>query len=372
MQITLSSVVNTILCTSLMLVLIIITLKYKFLFKRLSFYTIILCFLLIAIRLLFPYEFYFVKEIPVRKVMPQIYGFLYDDVLTLGNFNVSVLKFLSISWITVSIVLLIKFMLDYYKTRYILLNMRSVNDSDIIIALNEVNSKYNKKVSFTLVSSSIISTPLLFGIRKPIIALPQIILTHKELCYIFEHELCHYYKKHLHIKLFCEFITVIYFWNPLIFMIKKLLNKVLEFYVDAKVNENLTEYNKIEYLECLLKIAKLQQTNKQSFFCTVPFSIISSPRLLERGNILLNNSRHRNFLLINKLFLLSALMLTIFSYSFICEPYYISEEYAENTFNADNAYFVLNAENTYDLYVDSVYVSTVTKVFDPKIPIKEE
>lgn len=40
--------------------------------------------------------------------------------------------------------------------------------------------------------------------------------------------------------------------------------------------------------------------------------------------------------------------------------------------NADNAYFVLNAENTYDLYVDSVYVSTVTKVFDPKIPIKEE
>lgn len=49
-----------------------------------------------------------------------------------------------------------------------------------------------------------------------------------------------------------------------------------------------------------------------------------------------------------------------------------SEEYAENTFNKDNAYFVLNAENTYDLYVDSVYVSTVTKVFDPKIPIKEE
>ena len=90
--------------------------------------------------------------------------------------------------------------------------------------------------------------------------------------------------------------------------------------MDAKVNENLTEYNKIEYLECLLKIAKLQQTNKQSFFCTVPFSIISSPRLLERGNILLNNSRHRNFPLINRLFLLSALVLTIFSYSFICEP----------------------------------------------------
>lgn len=221
MQITLSSVVNTILCTSLMFVFIIITLKYRFFFKRLSFYTIILCFLLIAIRLFFPYEFYFVKEIPVRKVMPQLYEFLYHFELTFGNFNVSVLKFLSISWIAVSIVLLIKLMLDYHKTRYMLLKMRSVNDSDIIAALNEVNSKYNKKVSFTLVSSSIISTPLLFGIRKPIIALPQVFLTHKELCYIFEHELCHYYKKHLHIKLFCEFITVIYFWNPLIFMIKK-------------------------------------------------------------------------------------------------------------------------------------------------------
>lgn len=90
--------------------------------------------------------------------------------------------------------------------------------------------------------------------------------------------------------------------------------------------------------------------------------------------MLLDSPNHVNYPLFNKLFLSFTIVLIAVTYLFVYEPYSIRKDYSENTFtiNKDNAYYVLNKEHTYDLYVNSKYTSTVTVIFDSTLPVKEE
>lgn len=370
-SITLPALINTILCTNIMIIAYIIVINSKFLLRYINLSTVILGFLIILLRFLFPYEFVFAKEIPDTMILPHIRNILDSQIM---NSKVTLLGCIIFVWLTISTVYFIKLVSDYFKTRNSLLKFDIIDDVEIKELLSCINGKYKKESDILLVTSPIISTPFIFGIHNPIIALPQISISKKELSFIFEHELCHYYKKHLQIKILLEVVTAIYFWNPFIYILKKQIDKVLELCIDAKVTEELSEIEKIEYLECLVRIAKIQQTSMLIQNCTIAFSPTSSLKLTKRVKMLLDSPNHVNYPLFNKLFLSFTIVLIAVTYLFVYEPYSIRKDYSENTFtiNKDNAYYVLNKEHTYDLYVNSKYTSTVTVIFDSTLPVKEE
>ena len=47
----------------------------------------------------------------------------------------------------------------------------------------------------------------------------------------------------------------------------------------------------------------------------------------------------------------------------------IKEDYFE--VNSQNAFYIDNGNGTFDLYINSNYIGTITEIFNPAIPIKE-
>jgi len=58
----------------------------------------------------------------------------------------------------------------------------------------------------------------------------------------------------------------------------------------------------------------------------------------------------------------------------IFEPYAITDEHAEGTYeiNETNSYLIQNDDGTYDVYVEQEYVGTVTEIFDENLIIYNE
>lgn len=230
-SITLPALINTILCTNIMIIAYIIVINSKFLLRYINLSTVILGFLIILLRFLFPYEFVFAKEIPDTMILPHIRNILDSQIM---NSKVTLLGCIIFVWLTISTVYFIKLVSDYFKTRNSLLKFDIIDDVEIKELLSCINGKYKKESDILLVTSPIISTPFIFGIHNPIIALPQISISKKELSFIFEHELCHYYKKHLQIKILLEVVTAIYFWNPFIYILKNKLIRFLNYVLMLK------------------------------------------------------------------------------------------------------------------------------------------
>lgn len=55
------------------------------------------------------------------------------------------------------------------------------------------------------------------------------------------------------------------------------------------------------------------------------------------------------------------------------EAWHAEPQIKEETFeiNSQNAFYIDNGNETFDLYIDYNYVKTITKIFDSTIPIKK-
>lgn len=367
MRISVSSIINTFFIASVLIFLLLVA--ARFLSQYISSYTIAFCSVFIILRMLFPFEFFFTRAVLIKKVLPPIHVFLRTTVLPIGGSNFYLYQILMIGWIAVSSILVINSTVRYIAIRKKLLNCKKVCNSEIVEIYQAVNDSFSNQKEFDLVLSSTIHTPMVFGVRKPIIVLPEMDFTQKELLYIFQHELYHYYKKHLHIKILCELIRDIYFWNPFVYVMNYLINCALEYCTDAYITKTLNEYEKISYLECLVKIAKNQCTDERKN----PYITAFSLSLKGRANKIMIKNKHKKYRMYNGIFLLCALVILIFPYFYSGEAYHIPKEIEEETFVMDesNSYYLKKEDNSYDLYFNGEFIANVTETWDPKIPIIE-
>lgn len=101
-----------------------------------------------------------------------------------------------------------------------------------------------------------ISVPMLICAFYPVILLPDIPYTDRELSYIFSHELTHWKNRDMWVKLLVEFCCALFWWNPLIYLLRKDLGQALELKCDLAVTALLSEKERVEYLEAILKILR--------------------------------------------------------------------------------------------------------------------
>lgn len=99
-----------------------------------------------------------------------------------------------------------------------------------------------------------IQTPFVLGIINPKIYIP-FNMSDKQYKYVILHEKAHI--KHLDyiIKTFYYFVTIIHWFNPLVWLSYNLMSKDMEMNCDEYVIKNLSFENKKEYCDCLLSLA---------------------------------------------------------------------------------------------------------------------
>ena len=106
-----------------------------------------------------------------------------------------------------------------------------------------------------------ILSPAIAGIFRPVILLPDRNFTDFQLRVIFCHELTHFKQKNLWIKMICEIVQIIHFYNPLIYLLRKVLADWSEYYCDAEASKMCESAN--DYYGAIMEIVGVVDHEKK-------------------------------------------------------------------------------------------------------------
>lgn len=356
-----TSVLSSLLASTFFITLLSIVLNNDKLTKWIGKY-IFLYASIISIRLVLPLEFVTTQTIPSEMILPFLYDMLHIKVINLMTWSICLYHVLLLLWIFGSITLLLNKMKQYYFLKKKILSFPMNTDKEISSLVNEITSVYQKKVDFKLIMIPFACSPVLIGFFKPLIIIPKVNFTKRELSYILSHEIGHYYHHDTFIKLFIEILCCIYWWNPLIRIFKNQICKALEINIDCTITAYMKEEEKLDYLECLLKLAKVKKEIPNNL--TAAFSDTNKANLKQRFICVLNNNNISSKR-ITHLFSITVipLLLLLISFSIIIEPYSITPNDEYSSFKLDNEKsYLISKGKYYELYMEDTYVGDLYEI----------
>ena len=311
----------------------------------------------IMLRMMVPVNFPFTKTIYSSKLLIGLGNIVYANVY--GDREILVSDLLLWLWISVAVILLIRY---FYKR----LKVRRCLEQYIIkdIETKEYYEPFLKQAKIKNVRIAIIPEgrqSAIFGVIRPIMILPDAVLEEKTVAYMIQHEIKHYANYDLWLKFLVDLLVVIHWWNPIVYMMRKELSLAFELSNDYMVTKDMSELGKIEYAQTLVQAAKLM-SNQQAY----DLNLTGGECLETRIKMLLKEKttekvRGRLLTAANLFFVF---LVMIASFAFVPEvSYKESMPYDSEEFDGafditpENAYY-LKTKDGYELYTDGVYRGT--------------
>lgn len=341
--------------------------------------------LVILLRFLLPLEFPFTVSVPVKWGLSYLYDlFVMLEINILGH-PINIFTIFMIAWYIGILICGSRLFLQFTTIRQRYRLREAAPDSDAYAILHKITSCHQKsRTVFRIYITPRNITPFIYGIFHPVIVLPDSVHSKEELFYILSHETAHYYNHHTLYKFLCSLLEVIYFWNPLVKIFVKEINRIIEISVDSKVIAPLEPLGRLDYSKSLTSMARTLAEKKTTPAFTATYNpaktagsrLNKSPKtkssLSQRIQMIIGSPDKIKTLapngLVSSLLLIGALMISLV---FVFEPYRIPSKYEEGTFNSDsrNLFYIANDDGTYDLYLEDKYLMTESEISDSKVPI---
>ncbi|MGN0455604.1 MAG: M56 family metallopeptidase [Acutalibacteraceae bacterium] len=377
MNITFYSFVMAVITSSILILLIYFITKSKRLDKHLGLTSIIILYICSIVRLLIPIEFPQNQIIISDRVIFSLFShFLYSPVIdnretefepingfTYLNVIVLVITIVSVALLCRQLYKYIRF--KKHISTYT--NLATNRESDLFYrTLKEL--KIKRKVKLLVIDECI--TPITYGVIKPIVLMPCNDYDDKELSFIFRHELNHQKNMDILLKLLVEIYCCLFWWNPLVYLLRANLSQKLELKCDSKTNLNSTNDENLAYLSTILKCMRnnnkkdKELNNKFGVKCSLVSSEFASAGndkfIKERFEFILENKDTKTFgRVANIVFAIICAAIIIVSYMFIWQPsggdYVPPDAYQEDgknwvLSNASNSYLVKQEDGNYLFY----------------------
>lgn len=369
MNFSLSTIINTTIISGIFICIAIFLIHFGITDKRIKLYTISFLCVITVLRLFMPLEFSFTRSIYIMNLWNGLYSILNNSYLHFFYFDISYKYALILLWLIGFLCKLAHTLCKRKKITDTVNMLPESADPFAIHALKNCNVRFHHPKPCRLLTASHISSPVIMGIRSPVIVIPDIHLNEKEWEYIFMHELCHLYKGHLLLQFLMEILASLYFWNPLVLLLNRQLSKLYEFNADEKVCSSLNNLQKIDYSHCLLKVLHWQTEQSKTQMPGISFASSDLSARIKRTTDTRQTSRTT---CLNHLFLAGMISLFILSYTIILEPIHNLDD--PNIMDVSDFYYRPNEDGTYDLFRvhDNEHVLTTEQIFDDQIPIKED
>lgn len=316
--------------------------------------------MIIIIKVLLPIEFHFTQTIASDKILPIIH--LISEFKIYGISLVSALMML---WALSSFLLLIRLYNNHKSSVSIFSAIRMTQNKNVLQVLYQnCQEKEIDKIP-KVIQFDIKSSPFIIGYFNPTIVLPEG-LNKEELNYTLSHELEHYKNHHLEIKLVLEVLTAIFWWYPIIWILKKRILHSLELQVDSYLTSNFNEKEKINYAETILDIARRRCVMPKS---ALAFSFVNNDmddmqtrivEIVDTENITVRKRVSKRSILMVLLSIIFFLYPLFYTY----EAYYHNPENTEGTFivNKNDTYLMQNDNKSFDIYINGKYSLSVQEI----------
>ena len=137
--------------------------------------------------------------------------------------------------------------------KYVKAGHREVSDTDLLDRLAQIGEQAGVRCPVELYVNGLVSSPLLIGFFRPCIILPAADLPEKDFLYTIRHELMHYKRKDMFYKWLVQFTVCLHWFNPLVWMMGREINRACEFSCDEAVIGMLGEEERRAYGDTLFR-----------------------------------------------------------------------------------------------------------------------
>lgn len=189
---------------------------------------------------------------------------------------------------------------------YVKTGQKEITEGKVRQTVDELSSRLGIKRVLKVYESPVVSGPILIGLLRPCIILPEGSLAQEELSLILHHELIHYKKKDLWYKWLYQAVLCIHWFNPLLYLIERKLNMDCELACDEAVMEILTMEGRKAYGNVLLDAAEQKLKFKKSVLATTLLE--DKGTLKERLKAILNYKKTKGILVAFSICLLGVIV----------------------------------------------------------------
>lgn len=307
-----SIITVTLLIATLSLILLInkygLKIKYE--------YILFICMVIIG-RLIIPFEWKWTHTIASQKIMPPIYNFFYQKI----HNDIQLIYLLLIIWLIGSTYLSFKYIINMKKLYGLDKNFSNELETYKTLFPFLKDEKIKGIYKIKNVQEPFVTNPF-----KPTIYLPNINYTKEELTFILLHESQHVKNKDLYIKILIQILIILYWWFPLIYVLRNIIEYILELRVDYQVTQTFNEKEKHQYLLALVTVTKkISETTNIKNYKTLQsqFTLRKESLLKKRINFFYNEKERKKYKL---LIIIPAIFLILSLPSIVFEPYQLNPE----------------------------------------------
>lgn len=213
-------------------------------------------------------------------------------------YNANYIHFLFYLWLTGILIITFYKLYNHIEIcKYINRFKKNIYDRDIIKSLETQKKCMNITKDIELFKLEGLYTPMIIGLSNVKIIIPTKEYKLYELDFIFKHELIHYKKRDNYMKLILDIITIIYWFNPLIYILNKYYKEQCEFYCDELVVKGCDIEDIKMYSLLLLDTIKYKNRLNMSLYSS-QFNIDKSCKLKRRINIMFNLNKKKKGLIL--------------------------------------------------------------------------
>ncbi len=163
----------------------------------------------------------------------------------------SLLTMGAVFWLAGVLLLLLKKLLAYIRIRK---ELRRHSEPGFVGEFLKPRTEVRK--------TPLLDSPILIGLFRPILYLPNIELTEPELHDILIHEMTHRKRRDLLYKWLVMIVRTLHWFNPLVYLISKQIEEECEISCDYQATRNLTPQEQRHYMQTILRLITDAQPNQ--------------------------------------------------------------------------------------------------------------
>ena len=167
----------------------------------------------------------------------------------------TVLSVLPLIWLVGGFVFIILYGIQFVRfRRKIMRTSLQIDDTGTLLALKNSMTEMDIKGKLRLLSNNIIKTPLLAGLFKTFLILPEVEMSERELKVILKHELTHFKRHDLWVKSLTLVANAIHWFNPVAYRLTKNIDTFCELSCDEQVVSDMNMEERQFYGETILNV----------------------------------------------------------------------------------------------------------------------
>ncbi|SJO08789.1 Regulatory protein BlaR1 [Clostridioides difficile] len=250
----------------------------RYLFKKFSKRFNYYIWLIIVFRmLLFLFNYTIVYEVKEPEENAVGNNITQIDISTDNN----LMLYVAYLWLFVTIVIAVYTFIKYTRFKNLVVDVSyDIEDNDINCIYKNLLKELNIKKKIELRGSDELISPAGMGLFKSYIFLPDYPYSKDELTWILKHELMHFKNKDILIKFLVLSVKIIYWFNPLVYIMSNRINLDCELCCDESVLADCSLKDKKEYALALIKSIKFSK-NYNSKILTTEFDKTNLEKRLE-------------------------------------------------------------------------------------------